>query len=505
MSIELQKLRTELLNDCFQKGWFTSSDVGPEWSAIPKDRVERWFKRLYTPPEGALVPGPRLINHFTLGADPEFVFVHPNGTRYDARNLGLKAGPAFGADNNSRLVELRPEPSRSALTVLTSIWSELRWLVRYYPQTLEYGWRAGAYFAQDGLGGHIHFGRKRDKLRQQEIAALDRLAHILYTAGVFDREEGRMRFQTAQGGHYGGLSDVRVQPHGWEYRTLPSWLDSLWLAYFNLVVAKLTVARCEMFPAIVQEDHNLSATQARQFLTMLLAYFAPLDDDARLAYQVLSRFGLPRSGATDFKTSWGIFSSPRWTDKSVQLPGVYPVTIPVTPLEEKTLLDALLNGTVPEATELVPTWTPTELPPGYNHAILNTETKVAPGLGELMMNFCVHDKAPWHIRGGAGGSRPLQLPKGYWNTLNACDWPRKMGIDIGYHEDERTLYVNASKDFTASETRYFVDALVRSKVIPMWYIKEVKKGSYEEWKGDKRAEVSLPTAKSSQFLKTPWS
>ena len=60
---------------------------------------------------------PRLLNHFKLGADPEFAFLN-EGKQHSAHDFGLRAGLCFGADNNGRLVELRPRASRYAVEVV---------------------------------------------------------------------------------------------------------------------------------------------------------------------------------------------------------------------------------------------------------------------------------------------------------------------------------------------------------------------------------------------------
>jgi hypothetical protein len=177
LSVELQKLRSEVFREALLKGWTTPGAVRG-WDSLPTDRLERWFRKLYTPAETPLAVGPRLVNHFSIGADPEFILTD-GLSRLDAKDLMLKAGPAFGADNNGRLVELRPAPSRSALNVLTSLWLAMRWMLVYHPDVAKFGWRSGAFAEGDGLGGHIHYGRKRSLLREREVANLDRITHLL--------------------------------------------------------------------------------------------------------------------------------------------------------------------------------------------------------------------------------------------------------------------------------------------------------------------------------------
>src|SRR5581483_8667143 len=103
----------------------------PLGCAVSEQILESWLKRLQKLPEFG--PQRRYVNRFKVGADPEFVFVSSGLTRdedsrVDAHHLGLQQGPAFGADNNGRLAEIRPHPSRSALRVCASILSTLRWM-----------------------------------------------------------------------------------------------------------------------------------------------------------------------------------------------------------------------------------------------------------------------------------------------------------------------------------------------------------------------------------------
>jgi len=491
MSVELQKLRGEIMREALSKGWTKPSDVAAPWpTMVEAQRLDRWFRRLYTPMDAPLVGGGRLVNHFMLGADPEFVF-HDGQKRRDARLMNLKAGPAFGADNNGRLVELRAHPSRHALEVLASLWLAMRWMDVWVPETMKLSWRSGAYFESDGLGGHIHFGRKRTKLRDREIAVLDRLAHLMFTAGIFDREEGRLRVRQAQGapnGHpYGALSDVRKQPHGYEYRTLPSWVDSPWLAYFTLVASKLVVAFPESVLPLSEADASLSADVARNQLRFLLAYYAPLDDDARLAFAILSRQGFPQHAAgTDLKVSWGIFSSlPFGGQAEVKTPDVLPVTVPPRPEDLKELADAMYIGRVPELIPLTPTWTPNTLPEGYTHWINLVDTKVAPNLGELAMDYCIHKKLPFslHNPGGLGHDFLWRFPGNVSRALERAEFARNFPSgtwDCG--AEERTLYMNCSKEVPFGRIKAMFQAACDVGALPIWRIEAVRPESFTEWK-----------------------
>lgn len=489
MSLELQKLRGELLREALLKGWTKPADVQQPWpQQVPRERIERWYRKLYKSAEEPLPVGQRLINHFMVGADPEFVF-HDGLQRMDARQLSLKAGPAFGADNNGRLCELRPHPSRSALSVLASMWLAMRWMAVWHPQTLAYNWRSGAYFESDGLGGHVHFGRKRPKFREREVSALDRITHLQFQAGIFDREEGRLRVRQAQGAPtgqpYGALGDVRLQPHGYEYRTLPSWVDGPWLAYFNLVCTKLVVALPDLVAPLSEADASIAPEQARGQLRMLLAYYSAQDDDARLALAILARRGWPaHASGLDFKANWGLFANgPLGSKPETSAPAVMPESIPPTEAEEQELASAMFENRAPELTPLKPTW-PSNLPEGYVQAIRYVDTKLAPGLGEFCMPLAMHKDHPVQFTNSGHGkkafrfpasSQPAGLSSGLFRALEA------LGLSGDCALEDGNIQVNASKDFTLAQLLKGRECILRSRVFPLWSLDEVKAGSYQEW------------------------
>jgi hypothetical protein len=379
----------------------------------------------------------------------------------------------------------------------------------YHPDATVYSWRGGAYFANDGLGGHIHFGRKSEKLREREISVLDRLTHLQYVAGIFNREEGRLRVRQSQGapsGHYGALGDIRKQPHGYEYRTLPSWIDNPWLSYFNLVIAKLAVARPEMVPGLTEADGQLTAEQARGQLKMLIAYYAPLDDDARLALHILSRIGFPRANVgTDIKTSWGVYGSggPLGT-KTRSKPSVIPTMIPGMQEDFHSLVDAMVTGGVPEEVPLEPTWTPSELPEGYQCAIDLVDTKQAPGLGEFVSDLCYYSGYKIRIFNLGHGGNMFSLSRDWYEALADSELARS-GLSYGVCEERQvTLYINASKDFELPVLMAARERLIHSGVLPLWFITEVTEGSFARWNSPKRRRPKSPpkTSRSTQLYPT---
>lgn len=484
MSVEIKKLKQEFLREALQRGWTgPCTDMG--WlERAGRERMHRWFRALYEMPAGTPIPRDRFLNHFSIGADPEFIFM-TGGVREDARHLGLKAGLAFGADNNGRLVELRPEPSRSALSVLTSIWLTMHWLAAYVQNTPNYIWRSGAYAEADGLGGHVHFGRKQDRLREHETRALDRITHLLYTAGCYNRDEGRLRFRQSQGGHYGHQGDIRPQPHGWEYRTFPSWLDTPWLAYLSLVLGKLAVAS-EIMPQLVQEDGLLTSEQARGQIRLILAYFKGLDDDARLAYGILMSRGLPvHVNGGDLKVNWGVFNGPLFSQK-VQLPGVWPTAVPSVPALERELALAMLEGRLPEVGALQPTWVPNELPPGYRQLIHDVaDTRLMPGVGEWCADVCHHESLNVRVHAMNEGARQFRFPQAWRNSISQGAMADKLAAlkvvydftDIG----ERDIMLGAAHGNIATMLAVR-QLLMQYKLLPIWPLSEVKRDSHLTWR-----------------------
>lgn len=503
MSQEIIQLKRELFREAFQQGWYTPAMVkGEIREAAGSERIQRWYARLYEESE-PLLPKARFLNNFLVGADPEFMFMTESG-RYDARNLGMKAGLAFGADNNGRLVELRPEPARSALSVLSSIWLTMRWMAVYAPKSTQYSWRSGAYCEQDGLGGHIHYGRKREYLRTREVASLDRITHLLFTAGIFDREEGRLRFRQGQGGHYGGLSDIRKQPHGYEYRSLPSWMDSPWLAYFNLVIGKLVVAAPELLPPLSSEDSKLNPEQARGMLKMLLAHFKGVDDDARLAYAILGRQGFPQhNSGQDIKTAWGLFvGGPLGNTEGIRRPQVYPTTIPSYTQAEEELAEALFESRSPSLDTLEVTWKPSTLPDKYSALINNAETRLAPGLGEFVADLCCADDYPISIQHfNEPMSLDLIVNVEWRGRMERLDLDKKYSIEFS-SEVRLTILKLRTGGKKLAELYELKRDLLASGVFPLWRIKDVQASSFKEYMKSNKQPDKAASAKSRVIFNT---
>lgn len=328
--------------------------------AVPDSMLSRWKKRFYSALPVVFNPSPLLVNRFCVGADPEFIFirqssVNSHGERLlpqytHAEDLGLTTLEAFGADMSGRQAELRAYPSRSVLEVVASMMDELRWL-NASKNLNKYDWIAPAYYQRDGVGGHVHIGRKRPH-SQSVIQSLDGLTRMLVASKMFDGKGQETRRASTGYGRYG---DYRRQTHGFEYRTMPSWLCSPWSAYLTLVLAKLAVL--ENFVEI-----NTPKGQPELIILNLLRAYQGVDDDARIALAAMERHRMPIYHKEDIKKAWGVSSAIQKTEKHSYFPPVIaPSSATIRQLFEFLTQGVEISATIPE-----PTWEPFLLPTKFS-------------------------------------------------------------------------------------------------------------------------------------------
>lgn len=173
----------------------------------------------------------------TLGADPEFVLLSPEGRVVPASRY-FPPGAAVGSDslvvNGVRrwaLAELRPMPAREP----DALAGRLRRLLAAAHRRVgdaALSWRAGALPVPGlPLGGHIHLSGVAPT--PERLRALDNAValplRLLEPPGASRRRP-----------RYGVLGDFRRKAHGgFEYRTPPSWLVSPAIACGVLALAKI--------------------------------------------------------------------------------------------------------------------------------------------------------------------------------------------------------------------------------------------------------------------------
>lgn len=408
---EYKEIKRRLLQDAVKYG---TTQIKGDPLGITAERAQCWLDRMYSLKPILSVPTQvRLLNRFPIGADPEFMFLQESSGEVrgvSATDIGFKTGLAFGADVNGRLAELRPKPNKFGLKVVASLLATLRWLAYLNPKTTYLIWKAGAYSQRDGLGGHIHFGRKAAS-RGKEIRALDKLTGALYRSDVFSKTEVEHRRRNTD---YGRLGDFRLQTHGYEYRVLPSWLDSPWMAYFTIVTAKLAVYD----PGLVNSWTTTGNAESR--LKALLAYFKGRDDDALIAYHALRMWGLPRFFGGDFKGRWGVDFTYNQGKQDVS---VLPPFITPTDKEVQEIFVHLTEASPILPNRPILSWTPSKVPDGFSWLIDYTKTAGQIGLGELIWDLCTSKGAAIVILGSTehvfqvSSALAAILPRGWKNNV----------------------------------------------------------------------------------------
>ena len=409
---EWQDTKREFHRAILATGAWSLTHFPPEYTPLlnligPK-RAERWLARFYEAPHLHVEAPRRLLNHFKVGADPELYFADHANRPLHASGFNFLAGRAFGADNNGRLAELRAFPSRSALHVVTSLWMSLAWMQAWFSEqrnkvfsTVPSKWLSGPALFEDGLGGHVHVGRRRDNVSRQ-VGALDTLCQALYTAGTYDESQLRARRQAG----YGNFSDTRPQRHGWEYRTFPTWLNTPRFAHLVLTLAKLAV----LDPSALQSVSK-NASIARRQLVSFLARYRGRDDDAALALaalQPLSEKGptWPTCNSDDIRPAWGISSSLAVT----KMPTYLPELIRPSSMQVKAMFQHISGGATLRPNEhMQPTWKPTNVPVGYRLLWNNTVTLRAPGTGELAGDFVFPSNFNIQLGGNENRDKRLDL------------------------------------------------------------------------------------------------
>lgn len=471
--MEKRLYKLALFEEAVTQGLASTKDFRaafPMGHDVSKEVMARWLAKFRT--VDASFSQTRFVNRFCLGADPEFIFSTPDGDRMDASSLRLKQGLAFGSDNNGRLAEIRPHPNRSALHVCASILATMRWMLITRPATQKYQWQCGPYLQQDGLGGHVHFGRKRPT-RTDEIRALDKVNELLMGCNIYRQAEIDARQHgDARGQRYGIPGDYRMQKHGYEYRTYPSWLDSPMLAFLVITLSKLAVHN----PTLVNRIRQVG--QPLPHLFNLCLYYKDIDDDARIASVLLHRYGMPRHIGGDFKGRWGLGTvNAKGADEIV-----LPSSIPASATEVKELFDHLLTGAslaLPEA--IAPTWKCSALPKGFRPCIELVNTTGRKGLGETIWDLCYNAALPitFVSRQLEDRKQCVRVSSNLASQL-PLDWKRS-GMQAGSPletTDEITLnsyHLHEPYDKQLRE-------MILCGSFPIWDIRTVKEDSFTKWR-----------------------
>lgn len=213
----------------------------------------------------ALTPA---LRQYKLGADPELILYHDTAatrsrqTQISARDV--TRGPGMvGADGCPTTFELRPDPSNSAEEMADNIELCLKVLANKTAHSMiSIGKISGRFFLESGggayghVGGHVHFGgplfQKHRAVGEVVCRMMDNFAYHpirdrmyggmrLWSSGVDLPKSQNGRFNCAdktienyfkdvgmdsryRNSSYDDQGQARSQPHGFEYRSLPSFI-----------------------------------------------------------------------------------------------------------------------------------------------------------------------------------------------------------------------------------------------------------------------------------------
>lgn len=452
---------------------------------LSKEDYEKLSSRVYSLSAVAAYEGQnRRINRFMLGADPEFIFMQDGAPVYAAA-LGLRPGLAFGSDQNDRLVELRPAPSRSAFEVVASTLAELRWLYRLFEPARIPLWVAGAYQAQDGLGGHVHFGRKQVKLRSLEVTGLDGLAMTMRATNIFPVQEWNRRCKgDAHGQRYGLYGDIRQQKHGYEYRTLPSWLESPWLAMLVLTLSKLVIMDPEITGSWKGEKEN-----AWERLCGLAKYYKGRDDDAWLLCTLMQNRSVFEWIGGDFKPRWGLTGSPGNGNVCT-----YPQVLQPTDEDCEDLMNLFTQGTALPMREVMPNFR-ARIPLGYEWIIPNTSPSRRPGIGDLIPDVVTaagpRPKVCFHFDPDATSLR-LDVPVNVDPKLFKLPEVPGMYTQVRRSSESDSYWLYVGRDWRKGLPLHELRKWMLSGVLPMWTVDDVQSDSLEKWIAAQPEKLAKP-------------
>jgi hypothetical protein len=172
---------------------------------------------------------------FTIGADPEFACLKARGGVVAANDfINDDEDSEFGCDGNGITFEIRPAPSKDPIEVVNNIHDIFVRQTIKDPQFLKFRWLAGTWHNGYPFGGHVHFGIPSRLIAHKD--AVDFLDHYVGVVSLL-MEIKRHGVKRRDDG-YGHMGDMRVQPWGFEYRPMSSWVSSPYVSAAMLCLSK---------------------------------------------------------------------------------------------------------------------------------------------------------------------------------------------------------------------------------------------------------------------------
>lgn len=169
---------------------------------------------------------------FTIGADPEFCCV--DGRTLIESSAYTNNTNQFGCDGNGVTFEVRPGPTTDPIELVGNIHEIFARQINGNRDFRRFTWKAGGYYADCPLGGHIHFGISGRKCPVATCTSV--LDNYVGAVSLLLEHRGQGLRRRTDG--YGQMGDTRGQDWGFEYRSCSSWLTSPYISVAILCLAK---------------------------------------------------------------------------------------------------------------------------------------------------------------------------------------------------------------------------------------------------------------------------
>jgi hypothetical protein len=158
----------------------------------------------------------RVQEVLTVGADPEFEIISSDDGFVEASSLFGEMNAEIGYDGHSATGEFRPQPHRSPLGLTRNIKRLVRKLNSMQCMSGSKVWVGGGINVT--TGGHIHFG-----LKGMNEEAKSMLYDLVAEPVLAFQSAVRKKNEVSNWGK-GSSGNLRDQPHGCEWRPLPSFI-----------------------------------------------------------------------------------------------------------------------------------------------------------------------------------------------------------------------------------------------------------------------------------------
>lgn len=322
-------------------------------SAIPKKQMSD-SKRADVFEKNAI-----LFGDILLGADIEYLFFKKNKESWEfvgADNWFSKRG-MIGTDGRSIIGEMRVTPAQDPVKLAENVFYAFVLMKSFFnvvgtTRVFPFGLESYHLINEEGIkvpesiGMHMHFGLSKSGATFTEVEIRNSISALdILLAPIIKRFEHPLCFHIRTNcGYYGDLSDVRIKPHGFEYRSLPCFLDNpmIFLGAFSLAKAivfdvrsgrlnRRVLSKFSIKKELIDDQGYLKVLtlQSKLFCKRSLLMYPFFESLINPLYEA----ALSPSPIDYFKTGKSLFDS--WgIDDSVELPK-----------EIETIIDKLISGT----------------------------------------------------------------------------------------------------------------------------------------------------------------